>query len=89
MAPLENGNGQAEIKAIAELAVHVKYMREQIDNLTEKMATQDDIKQLRREIEENSPSAVFTQITKVAAGIVTFAAALGVVVAILKWAKAI
>lgn len=84
----ENGNGQ-EIKAIAELAVHVKYMREQIDNLTEKMATQDDIKQLRHEIEENSPSAVFTQITKVAAGIVTFAAALGVVVAILKWAKAI
>ena len=81
-------NGQ-EIKAIAELAVHVKYMREQIDNLTEKMATQDDIAQLRREIEENSPSAVFSQLTKVAAGIVTFAVALGVVVAILKWAKAI
>lgn len=82
-------NSQTEIKAIAELAVHVKYMREQIDNLTEKMATQDDIAQLRREIEENSPSAVFSQLTKVAAGIVTFAAALGVVVAILKWAKAI
>jgi hypothetical protein len=78
-----------EIKAIAELAVHVKYMREQIDNLTEKMATQDDIAQLRKEIEANSPSALFSQLTRIAAGVVTFAAALGVVIAILKWGRAI
>lgn len=78
-----------EIRAIAELAVHVKYMREQIDNLTQNMATQDDIAQLRKEIEENSPSALFHTMTRVATGIVAFAAALGVIIAILKWGKAI
>lgn len=78
-----------EIKAIAELTVHVKYMREQIDNLTQNMATQDDIAQLRKEIEENSPSALFHSMTKLATGLVAFAAALGVIIAFLKWGKAI
>jgi hypothetical protein len=88
---MASDNGQ-EIRAIAELAADVKYMRKEIDAVTKRLedvATQDDISQLRKEIEANSPSALFSQITKVAVGLVSIAAAVGVIIAILKAFKAI
>ena len=88
---MASDNGQ-EIRAIAELAADVKYMRKEIDAITERLedvATQDDVAALRKEIEANSPSALFSQVTKVAVGLVSIAAAVGVVIAILKAFKAI
>ena len=88
---MPNDNGQ-EIRAIAELAADVKYMRRELDAVTrrlEDVATQDDISQLRKEIEANSPSHIFSQVTRVAVGIVSLAAAVGVIIAILKAFKAI
>lgn len=82
-------NGQ-EIRAIAELAVDVKYMRKELDILSKRMdlaATKEDIANLRKEIEDNSPSALFRSITKIASGLVVLAAAGGVVIALLRFFK--
>ena len=86
------GENDREIKAIAELMVHIQYMRTEIENLRnalENVATQDDIRQLRKEIEANAPSTFFRTVTHVAVGVVSVGAAIGVVIAFLKFAKAI
>jgi len=93
--PIDNGQetrSLAEIRALAEVATDIKYMRKELDGITrqlENVATQDDVKELRKEIEANSPSALFSQVTRVAVGIVSLAAAVGVIIAILKAFKAI
>jgi hypothetical protein len=86
------GENDREIKAIAELMVHIQYMRTEIQDLRAELrnvATQDDIKQLRREIEANAPSTFFKSVTHIAVGIVSVGAAVGVIIAFLKYAKAI
>ena len=86
------GENDREIKAIAELMVHIQYMRTEIENLRDALrdvATQDDIKQLRKEIEANAPSTFFRTVTHVAVGVVSVGAAIGVVIAFLKFAKAL
>jgi hypothetical protein len=86
------GENDREIKAIAELMVHIQYMRTEIESLRNALrnvATQDDIKQLRKEIEANAPSTFFRSMTHIAVGIVSVGAAVGVIIAFLKYAKAI
>jgi hypothetical protein len=86
------GENDREIKAIAELMVHIQYMRTEIENLRvalRNVATQDDIKQLRREIEANAPSTFFKSVTHIAVGIVSIGAAIGVIIAFLKYAHAV
>jgi hypothetical protein len=80
-----------ELDPFTQVAMDVKYMRHEIDNLTQRMdlaATKTDIEVLRKEIEAkieaNSPSTLFSKITRFAVGLVSMAAASGVVVAILK-----
>ena len=86
------GENDREIKAIAELMVHIQYMRTEIQNVRDELknvATQDDIAQLRREIEANAPSTFFKNLTQIAVGVVSVSAAVGVIIAVLKFAKAI
>jgi quinol-cytochrome oxidoreductase complex cytochrome b subunit len=65
--------------------------KKQVSALTERLeqtATTSDLEaleeRLKKQIDENSPNAVFWSITKIAAGIVSIAAAVGVFLALTK-----
>lgn len=80
-----------DIKTIAELGVHIRYLRDEVKGLSERiaeMATRKDIEdleeKLRKEIEDNKPSNLFWGVTKVAAGVVAIGGAFGVFYAIIE-----
>lgn len=86
------GNNNEELsRVVAELTVHIDYLRKELSSVRERLeqtATSSDLEalelRLKKQIDENAPSALFWTLTKAAAGVVSIAAAVGVFLALLK-----
>ena len=81
-------------QTIGELDIHLGFvmdelrdMRGTLDRLATKEWVSTKIADLEVKIEANTPRSLWKRVTEMAVGVTALAAMLGVVVAIVKWAK--
>lgn len=81
-------------QTIGELDIHLGFvmdelrdMRGTLDRLATKEWVSTKIADLEVKIEANTPRSLWKRVTEMAVGVTALAAMLGVVVAVVKWAK--